>query len=171
MSFKERRFWTCHNFHRSHSLCLSHKHMIIDHSTEAPIILKELRIRSWPGLKTHVHETTLVDLIRLHWRRCREVEFNSICPRTIFQLYNCTVIYSDLHPINIQRNPPVWVWDMFYHSHLGEVDQIVFSVVWCSFLNKGQVRQVHPQIRDTRRVTADGRQTNKINNLLKNKKE
>lgn len=95
MSFKERRFWTCHNFHRSHSLCLSHKHMIIDHSTEAPIILKELRIRSWPGLKTHVHETTLVDLIRLHWRRCREVESNSICPRTIFQLYNCTVIYSD----------------------------------------------------------------------------
>lgn len=42
-----------------------------------------------------------------------------------------------------------------YHSHLGEVDQVVLGVVGCPLLNEGQVSQVHSQIGNTGRVTAE----------------
>lgn len=42
-----------------------------------------------------------------------------------------------------------------YHSHLGEVDQVVLGVVGCSFLNEGQVSQVHTQVGYAGRVTAE----------------
>lgn len=42
-----------------------------------------------------------------------------------------------------------------YHSHLGEVDQVVLGVVRCSLLNEGQVSQVHSQVGDAGRVTAE----------------
>lgn len=47
-------------------------------------------------------------------------------------------------------NPP---WET-HHSHLGEVDQAVLRVVGCPLLDEGQVGEVHPQVRDTGRVTA-----------------
>lgn len=43
----------------------------------------------------------------------------------------------------------------FHHSHFGEVDQVVLSVVRCSLLNEGQVSQVHSQVRDAGGVTAE----------------
>ena len=42
-----------------------------------------------------------------------------------------------------------------YHSHLGEVDQVVLGVVGCPLLDEGQVSQVHSQVGNTGRVTAD----------------
>lgn len=41
-----------------------------------------------------------------------------------------------------------------YHSHFGEINEAFLSKVWCSFFNKGQVCQVHPQIRNSWGVTA-----------------
>lgn len=41
-----------------------------------------------------------------------------------------------------------------YHSHLGEINKAFFGKVWCSLFNKCQVCQVHPQIRNSWRVTA-----------------
>lgn len=41
-----------------------------------------------------------------------------------------------------------------YHSHLGEVDQVVLSVIGCPLLDEGQVSQVHSQVGNTGRVTA-----------------
>lgn len=46
-----------------------------------------------------------------------------------------------------------------YHSHLGEVDQVVFGVVRCSFLNESQVSEIHSQIGHTGRITAGGKIT------------
>lgn len=43
-----------------------------------------------------------------------------------------------------------------YHSHLGEVHQVVLGVVGCALLYEGQVGQVHTQVRHTGRVTAKG---------------
>lgn len=43
-----------------------------------------------------------------------------------------------------------------HHSHLREVDQVVFGVVWRSLLNESQVSEVHPQIGHTGRITAGG---------------
>jgi len=41
-----------------------------------------------------------------------------------------------------------------YHSHLGEINKAFLGKVWCSLFNKRQVRQVHPQIRNSWGVTA-----------------
>lgn len=41
-----------------------------------------------------------------------------------------------------------------YHSHFGEIDKAFFRKVWCSFFNESQVCQVHPEVRDSRGVTA-----------------
>lgn len=41
-----------------------------------------------------------------------------------------------------------------YHSHFGEIDKAFFREVWCPFFNEGQVCQVHPEVRDSRGVTA-----------------
>lgn len=44
-----------------------------------------------------------------------------------------------------------------HHSHLGEVDQVVFGVVWRSLLDEGQVSEVHSQVGHAGRITAGGR--------------
>lgn len=44
---------------------------------------------------------------------------------------------------------------VLYHSHLGEVDQVVLSVVGRPLLDEGQVSQVHSQVGNTGRVTAE----------------
>lgn len=41
-----------------------------------------------------------------------------------------------------------------YHSHLGEINQTLFSEVWRPLLDERQVSEVHAQVRNTRRVTA-----------------
>lgn len=45
--------------------------------------------------------------------------------------------------------------DVLYHSHLGEVDQVVLGVVGRSLLDEGQISQVHPQVGNAGRVTAE----------------
>lgn len=47
------------------------------------------------------------------------------------------------------------LYTVVYHSHLGEVDQVVLSVVGRPLLDEGQVCQVHSQIGNTGRVTAE----------------
>lgn len=45
--------------------------------------------------------------------------------------------------------------DFLYHSHLRKVDEVILSVVGCSFFYEGQVGQVHSQVGNTGRVTAE----------------
>lgn len=59
------------------------------------------------------------------------------------------------HVKNTLHNSTRLKLDVLYHSHLGEVDKVVFSVVGCSLLNEGQVSQVHSQVGDTWGVTAE----------------
>jgi hypothetical protein len=40
-----------------------------------------------------------------------------------------------------------------HHPHLGEIDQAVLRVIRRPFFDEGQVGEVHPQVRDTGRVT------------------
>ena len=42
-----------------------------------------------------------------------------------------------------------------YHSHFGEVDKSFLCVVWCAFLNEGEISQVHAQIWNARRITSE----------------
>lgn len=46
-----------------------------------------------------------------------------------------------------------------HHSHLREVDQVVFGVVWRPLLNESQVSEIHPQIGHTGRITAGRKKT------------
>lgn len=46
---------------------------------------------------------------------------------------------------------------VLYHSHLREVDQVVLGVVGRPLLDEGQVSQVHSQVGNTGRVTAEER--------------
>lgn len=62
------------------------------------------------------------------------------------------------HVKNTLHNSTRLKLDVLYHSHLGEVDKVVFSVVGCSLLNEGQVSQVHSQVGDTWGVTAEADQ-------------
>lgn len=41
-----------------------------------------------------------------------------------------------------------------YHPHFGEVNQALLREIGRSLLDEGQVCQIHPQIRHTRRVAA-----------------
>lgn len=59
------------------------------------------------------------------------------------------------HVKNTLHNSTRLKLHVLYHSHLGEVDKVVFSVVGCSLLNEGQVSQVHSQVGDTWGVTAE----------------
>lgn len=53
-----------------------------------------------------------------------------------------------------------------YHSHLGEVDQVVLGVVGCSLLDEGQVSQVHSQVGDTGRVAAEDKKQVRYRDIL-----
>lgn len=44
--------------------------------------------------------------------------------------------------------------EIFYHSHLGEIDQTLLGEVWGPLLDEGQVSEVHAQVGNARRVTA-----------------
>lgn len=60
---------------------------------------------------------------------------------------------------------------VLYHSHLGEVNQVVLCVVWCSLLDEGQVSQVHPQVGNTGRVTAEDRRRVRYRDKVHKQKE
>lgn len=58
-----------------------------------------------------------------------------------------------------------------YHSHLGEVDQVVLGVVRCSLLDEGQVSQVHSQVGNTGRVTAEDETRDRYRVIVRKCKE
>ena len=40
----------------------------------------------------------------------------------------------------------------FYHPHFGKVEKAVLGEIGCAFFDKGQIRQVHAQVRNARRI-------------------
>lgn len=47
----------------------------------------------------------------------------------------------------------MWIFHA-YHPHFGEINKTLLSKIWSSFLNEGQVCQIHSQVWHTWRVAA-----------------
>lgn len=47
----------------------------------------------------------------------------------------------------------IWNLCSTYHSHFRKVEEPIFCEVWCTFLNKREVSEVHAQVRYAGRIT------------------
>jgi len=79
----------------------------------------------------------------------------SLSVHKVNKLVSLSVHEVDKLVINHRTNcRSIWNVCSTYHSHFRKVEESIFCEVWCTFLNKREVSEVHAQVRYAGRITA-----------------